>query len=160
LQKPSLPLAAYQEGWKETIHKMRLRIEKERTPKGKDHLAIKTGTGGLMDAEFVAQALCMERGWRQPNTLQALQQAFAGSALPNGQELIENYRRLRRVEGVLRRWSYEGEILLPDAPEPFYRVSVRCGFSSPEEFSSALAGCRKAIRAGYDQVFKQQGAAG
>ena len=36
---------------------MRLRIEKERTPRGQDELAIKTGKGGLMDAEFIAQAL-------------------------------------------------------------------------------------------------------
>jgi len=31
---------------------MRMRIEKERTPSGQDELAIKTGRGGLMDAEL------------------------------------------------------------------------------------------------------------
>ena len=41
---------------------MRLRIEKERTPPGKDALAFKTGVGGLIDAEFIAQALCLEQG--------------------------------------------------------------------------------------------------
>ena len=36
---------------------MRQRIEKERTPPGKEALAIKTGRGGLMDVEFIAQTL-------------------------------------------------------------------------------------------------------
>jgi glutamate-ammonia-ligase adenylyltransferase len=40
---PSLPLSAYKEKWKEEIIKMRERIEKERTPKGKEDIAIKTG---------------------------------------------------------------------------------------------------------------------
>src|SRR5207302_9237974 len=48
----TLPLAAYSPHWKRDIHHMRMRIETERTPRGKDALAIKTGCGGLMDAEF------------------------------------------------------------------------------------------------------------
>lgn len=156
-QKPDLPLAAYQPGWRQTMHQMRMRIEKERTPKGKDHLAIKTGVGGLMDAEFVAQALCLAHGWHEPNTLKALEHAQIAGVLAEPEALIENFRRLRRVEGILRRWSYEGETVLPDTPEPFYRVSVRCGCSSPEEFSTALAGYRKAIRAGYNRVFAPGG---
>src|SRR4029077_8238492 len=64
LNRPSRPLAAFASDWKKSIHKMRLRIEKERTPAGKGDLAIKTGKGGLMDAEFVAQALCLENGWQ------------------------------------------------------------------------------------------------
>ena len=60
---------------------------------------------------------------------------------------------MRRVEGILRRWSYEGETVLPDDPAPYYRVSVRCGFSSSEEFGKALAKWRKAIREVYGKVF-------
>ncbi|MGH7994472.1 MAG: hypothetical protein ACREDQ_13200, partial [Limisphaerales bacterium] len=59
----------YTPDWKKQIHQMRLRIEKERTPRGQDDLAIKTGQGGLMDAEFIAQTLCLENGWHEPNTL-------------------------------------------------------------------------------------------
>src|SRR6202011_5005402 len=36
---PSLPLSAYTPDWKQKIHRMRMRIEKERTPQGKDDLA-------------------------------------------------------------------------------------------------------------------------
>ena len=148
-QNPSLPIAALAPDWKEKIRQMRLRIEKERTPRGKDELAIKTGSGGLMDAEFIAQSLCLEHGWSEANTLRALEKARAAGALPGADQLIENYRRLRRLEGILRRWSYEGETVLPDEPAPYYRVSVRCGFETPEAFRSALAGWRKAIREVY-----------
>jgi glutamate-ammonia-ligase adenylyltransferase len=139
--------------WKKQIHQMRLRIEKERTPHGRDDLAIKTGKGGLMDAEFIAQALCLENGWQEANTLRALEHAREAGALPDAEKLLDNYRKLRRVEGILRRWSYEGETVLPDDPAPYYRVSVRCGFESPEKFGRALTKWRRAIRKVYARVF-------
>jgi [glutamine synthetase] adenylyltransferase / [glutamine synthetase]-adenylyl-L-tyrosine phosphorylase len=139
--------------WKTQINHMRTRIEKERTPAGKDDLAIKTGKGGLMDAEFIAQTLCMEHGWHEPNTLCVLERARDNKILPGGEKLVENYRQLRRVEAILRRWNDEGETVLPDDAPAFYRVSVRCGFDSPEEFRDALAKWRKAIREVYRKVF-------
>ncbi len=150
---PSLPLNAYRSDWKQQIHQMRMRIEKERTPRGKADLAIKTGVGGLVDAEFIAQALCLEHGWREANTLRVLQKAQEAGALPEAGKLIDNYRRLRRLEGILRRWSYEGESVLPDDPAPYYRVSIRCGFNTPQAFREALAGWRKAIREVYARFF-------
>jgi glutamate-ammonia-ligase adenylyltransferase len=145
-------LAAFTPEWKQKIHQMRLRIQNERTPRGQDALAIKTGHGGLMDAEFVAQALCLENGWTEPNTLRAVQKGKASGRLRDAGKLIDNYRRLRRIEGVLRRWSYEGETVLPDDLAPYYRVSVRCGFASPEEFRTAVASYRQAIREVYLKV--------
>ena len=142
--------------WKKQIHQMRLRIEKERTPRGQDDLAIKTGRGGLMDAEFIAQALCVENGWQEANTLRALERAREAGSLPDAAKLLDHYRKLRRVEGVLRQWSYEGETVLPDDAAAFHRVSVRCGFSTPEEFRKALAKWRKAIREVYEKVFNTE----
>ena len=159
-QQPSLPLAAFQNGWKQAIHKMRLRIEKERTKPGADALAIKTGAGGLMDAEFIAQALCLEHGWHEPNSLRALERGKQAGVLPLVDKLIDSYRRLRRVEGILRRWSYEGETTLPDEPAPFCRVSVRCGFDEPEAFRKAVAEWRRAIREAYERVFGKKQASG
>jgi len=175
--RPGRPPAAFTPDWKKQIHQMRLRIEKERTPRGRDELAIKTGRGGLMDAEFIAQALCLENGWLEANTLRALERARdaaggppAGASDSPGKpkpgrrtpgraefgKLIDNYRKLRRVEGILRRWSYEGETVLPADPAPYYRVAVRCGFATPEEFGQALAKWRQAIREVYEQVFKAE----
>ncbi|PWU10766.1 MAG: hypothetical protein C5B50_24670 [Verrucomicrobia bacterium] len=146
--------ACYSPDWKQNIHKMRLRIQHERTPAGKDDLAIKTGVGGLMDAEFVAQVLCMENGWRETNTLRALELGRAEGALPDAAQFISSYRQLRRAEGILRRWSYEGETVLPDDPAPFYRVSVRCGFRTPETFRKAVTEWRRKIRSTYLKIFK------
>ena len=153
-KQPNLPLAAYAPDWKQKIHRMRMRIEKERTPAGKDDLAIKTGKGGLMDAEFIAQTLCLENGWQEANTLRALERGQKAGVLPGAAALIENYRQLRRIEGILRRWSYEGETVLPDDPAPYYRVSVRCGFASPEAFQQSMAKCRNTIREVYLNVFQ------
>ena len=152
-RQPSLPLAAATPDWKEKIRRMRQRIEKERTRPGKDALAIKTGAGGLMDAEFIAQTICMENGWQEANTLRALERAREAGALPGAEELIENYRCVRRVEGILRRWSCEGETVLPEEPGAFYRVAVRCGFDTSEAFREALAQWRRAIREVYLKVF-------
>ena len=151
----SAPLAAYSPNWKGQVARMRQRIEKERTPVGQDSLAIKTGAGGLIDADFIAQALCLEHGWQEPNTLRALERGRDEKALPlsDAELVIENYRRLRRVEGILRRWSFAGETVLPNEPAPFYRVSVRCGFASPDAFREAIASYRQALRAVYQRYF-------
>ncbi len=151
---PSKPLAAFCEDWRAQMHAMRMRIEKERTPAGQDDLAIKTGRGGLMDAEFVAQALCLEQGWHEPNTLAALERGQQEQVLPMADDLIVNYLRLRRVEGILRRWSYEGESVLPTDAEAYRRVSVRCRYSSPEAFREAITQCRNALRRAYDASFQ------
>lgn len=133
---------------------MRQRIEKERTPPGKDALAIKTGTGGLMDAEFAAQAICLANGKLEPNTWRALEWARSLESLPAKwlDQLTIHYRELRRIEAVLRRWSFAGEVLLPEDPAPFYRVAVRCGYSNPEEFSKAVAETRRKIRQAYEKL--------
>jgi glutamine synthetase adenylyltransferase len=134
---------------------MRTRIEKERTPSGQDALAFKTGRGGVMDAEFIAQAMCLEHGWHEPNTLCALQRVRGDKVLPiaDADKLLNSYRQLRRVEGILRRWSFEGEAVLPADPAAYRRVAVRCGFESAEAFRSALASWRSTIREIYLKVF-------
>jgi glutamate-ammonia-ligase adenylyltransferase len=149
------PPSCFTSNWKQQIALMRARIEKERTPPGQDALAFKTGSGGVMDAEFIAQAMCLEHGWREPNTLVALQRIRGDKILPtiDADKLLDNYRQLRRLESILRRWSFEGEAVLPADPAPYYRVSVRCGFDSPETFRDALARWRKAIREIYLKVF-------
>lgn len=153
-KKPShVPVLACTADWKQKIHEMRMRIERERTPKGQGDLAIKTGSGGLMDAEFIAQTLCLAHGWQEAHTMRALERGRDAGALPEAEKLLTNYRQLRRLESILRRWSYEGETVLPDDPAPYYRVSVRCGFATSEEFRTALAGWRRAIREVYQTFF-------
>ncbi len=147
-------LAAYTPEWRKAIAHMRRRIEKERTPIGQDALAIKTGAGGLMDAEFIAQTLCLANGWQEANTLRTLQRARDTKDISSADadRLLENYGQLRRVEGILRRWSFEGETVLPLDSAAFYRVAVRCGFATPEAFREAVAGYRRAIRSVCEKI--------
>src|SRR5439155_24875031 len=125
----SRPLACFSPDWKQHIAAMRTRIEKERTPSGQDALAFKTGSGGLIDAEFIAQATCLEQGWQEANTLRALERIRAEGIRSRARinKLISNYRELRRLESILRRWSFEGEAVLPLDPEAYARVAIRCG---------------------------------
>jgi glutamate-ammonia-ligase adenylyltransferase len=145
--------AAYSPDWKTGIRAMRLRIEKERTPAGQDALAIKTGSGGLMDAEFIAQGLCLEQAWHEPNTLRALERGAAAGKLSKPKGWIDSYRNLRRLEGILRRWSYEGETVLPDDAAAFRRVAIRCGYETSAAFAADVAQWRRALRAAFDAFF-------
>jgi glutamate-ammonia-ligase adenylyltransferase len=149
-------LAACTPNWKKEIDAMRERIVRERTPAGKDRLAIKTGVGGLMDAEFLAQAFCLSQGWQEANTLKALERGGEAGILPREamQSLLRNYGSLRRIEGILRRWSNEGEVLLPDDDPALSRVAVRCGFATAKDFMHTLEAMRAAIRAAYVKYFR------
>ena len=153
-RKPECPPAAFVPEWKSQIHRMRLRIEKERTPQGREALAIKTGAGGLVDAEFLAQAVCLAHGWQEANTLAALLRAEREGLVVDAGPLIANYRIIRRVEGILRRWSYEGETVLPEDPAPFYRVAVRCGCPSAGAFRESVATARARVREAYLKFFQ------
>ena len=154
--KPNLPLAALVPSWRAEIARMRQRIEKERTPAGQQALAFKTGAGGLMDVEFIAQTLCLAHGWQEPNTLRALRRAQNEQALPCSEAaiLIENYGRLQRLEGILRRWSVAGESVLPTDPAAQYRVAVRCGFADASSFLKSVTAWRQEIRQVYAKFFR------
>jgi glutamine synthetase adenylyltransferase len=147
-------IAAYSSDWKSQIARMRARIAKERTSPGEEHLAIKTGAGGLIDAEFMAQTFCLEQGWQEPSTLNALQRANDAKLLPKGDDFIKSYRAMRRIECILRRWSFEGETTLPNEEPPLYRVAVRCGFSNIADFMKHVAQVRAVIHQGYEQMFQ------
>jgi len=151
----SRPPAAWSPHWKQEMHQMRLRIEQERTPAGKAHLSLKTGAGGLMDAEFIAQLFCLQQGLIIPNTYEALLEAQRTGWLRDQQaeELLENFTRLARIEAILRRWSYEAESELPDDPAALRRVAIRCGFVTGEDLLHAIQTYRQHIRNVYNQIF-------
>jgi glutamate-ammonia-ligase adenylyltransferase len=109
-----------------------------------------------MDAEFLAQAFCLARGWQEANSLSALRRGGEEGLLDSAdaESLLRNYTTLRRIECILRRWSYEGEILLPEDEPAQYRVAVRCGFAGPGDFMQALDSTRASIRAVYVKYFR------
>ena len=98
----------------------------------------------------------LEQGRREPNTLRALELGLANDGWPKlkADRFIQHYRALRRIEGILRRWSFAGETVLPDELAPLRRVAVRAGFESGEELLAAVARDRAAIRAGDESVLR------
>ena len=121
-----------------------------------DALAFEAGTGGLLDAEFLAQAFCLAHGWHEPNTLRALERARQSGALPakDADALLTSYRQLRHVEGIRRRWGHVGELLLPEARGEQKCVAMRCGFTSAAAFLKALNGWRAEMRRVFKSVLR------
>ncbi|MFM1942649.1 MAG: hypothetical protein RI897_1631 [Verrucomicrobiota bacterium] len=151
---PRPDIQAYKEDWRRDIHHMRTRIETERTPKGQEALAIKTGSGGLVDVEFLAQSLCLGHGIHEPNTIRAIESARDQGHVEAAQanDLLSHYRQLLRIECILRRWSFAGESVLPTDPAPLHRVAVRCGFHNADALLKDISTHRAAIRSSYAQI--------
>jgi glutamate-ammonia-ligase adenylyltransferase len=94
---------------KEEIYRLRGRMETEIAREGADHLNIKTGRGGMVDVEFLAQYLQLRHGQecpslRQTNTLGILQALLDEGLLTetDHESLAGGYKFLRRLENKLR----------------------------------------------------------
>jgi glutamate-ammonia-ligase adenylyltransferase len=93
----------------EEICRLRQRMEKEIGKESEQHRNIKTGRGGMVDVEFIAQYLQLLHGRENPslrrrNTIEALQ-ALQGEQLiakNDCETLISGYKFLRRMENKLR----------------------------------------------------------
>jgi len=94
-------LASTAPPWAE-VASMRARVERERAREEPAQLCLKTGPGGLMDAEFLAAGAALERGaaLRLPAlpSVPALLRALA----PGAAGVLKSYAWLRRVESRLR----------------------------------------------------------
>jgi glutamate-ammonia-ligase adenylyltransferase len=90
------------------------RIRRERGG-GSDFLQFKAGTGGLIEAEFLVQALQMRTGIWNQNWSDALAELVRQGALSDseGASLKNAYAFLRRCESVLRRREDKSISTLP-----------------------------------------------
>jgi [glutamine synthetase] adenylyltransferase / [glutamine synthetase]-adenylyl-L-tyrosine phosphorylase len=94
---------------REEIFRLRARMETEIAREGSEHFNIKTGRGGMVDVEFIAQYLQLLHGGsrpklRQANTLAVLR-ALREEALLGEKDFLvldSGYRFLRRLENRLR----------------------------------------------------------
>ncbi len=93
----------------EEICRLRLRMEKELGKEDAQHLNIKTGRGGMVDVEFIAQYLQLRHGrdrhaLRCRNTVEALSLLLRERLLSEKdyETLISGYKFLRRLENKLR----------------------------------------------------------
>lgn len=142
------------------IARMRTRVERERGDAKQAELNLKTGAGGIIEVEFIVQALQLRHGAahpavRRPHTLEALGEMAKIGALTEDEVrcLREDYMVQRRIELVLRRLQNTASSSLPAAPEEQAALACRLGAASLDEFWKIYRAARQRVRALYQKVF-------
>ena len=150
-----LPRSALKE-----IGEVRTRMELELGKETPGRWHVKLGRGGLVDVEFLTQALQLVHGAehpdvRRPSTNAALAGLARMGALPapTAAALREDYRFLRRVSTALRLLGARPTDTLELAGPMPARVASALGLPSREAFLAAYRERTMAVRAAYDEVF-------
>jgi [glutamine synthetase] adenylyltransferase / [glutamine synthetase]-adenylyl-L-tyrosine phosphorylase len=137
------------------IHDMLQRIQRERGS-GSDFCDLKTGTGGIIEAEFLVQALQMrgniwEQNWERATDL--LQQSGLLEKT-NAANLKKSYRFLRRCELILRRYDNRSVSTLPTDPDEEQKFAIRLGYNHLDAFRRDYLTARNAIHMLYQRLIK------
>jgi [glutamine synthetase] adenylyltransferase / [glutamine synthetase]-adenylyl-L-tyrosine phosphorylase len=144
------------------LREMRLlrgRMEKELGKETAGRLHVKFGRGGLVDVEFITQAIQMTHGRRHPairspHTVTALNEIGRAGLLPGdeAEALAGHYRFLRRVSADLRLFGARpADTLEPAGPIPT-RLAKSLEYPSRKEFLEEYKRRTAWVRALYDRV--------
>ena len=121
---------------------------------------VKLGPGGIREIEFVAQALQLVRGGREPElavrpTLEALDKLAARRMLPAdaARELSDAYVFLRNVEHRLQYLDDAQRHDLPEDAEDRARLARMAGFASWDAFHAQLERHRRAVTRHFQDTF-------
>ena len=141
------------------IRKKRHRIETERGDQQHVDLEFKTGPGGLVDVEFLVQALQLRHGHAHPqlrtaHTLAVLNRLTALGLIEEDQNatLRKNYFFLRRIESVLRRVENTSISKIPCDEAEQQRLAKRLGFATAAEFLNTYRHITRKTRELYEQL--------
>ena len=142
---------------------LRARMEKELGKENPGRLHVKFGRGGLVDVEFVTQALQMLHGARLPalrraNTRLALGAVRAAALLPADEvdALVEHYRFLRRVSAGLRLFGARPADTLEPASAVLGRLARSLDYPSRKEFLEDYRRRTGWVRNLYDRVVRPE----
>jgi glutamate-ammonia-ligase adenylyltransferase len=118
-----------------------------------DELDFKTGLGGVIEAEFLVQALQMRTGIWNPRMIGALEQLAEAGVMrqPDADKLREHYEYLRSIGSALRRWENKSVSTLPADKTEQEKFAVRAGAKSLDDFAQAYREARQGIRAIYSK---------
>ncbi|MCG3150588.1 MAG: Bifunctional glutamine synthetase adenylyltransferase/adenylyl-removing enzyme [Verrucomicrobiae bacterium] len=137
------------------IRAMRARIETERTDQ-----PLKTGPGGLMDVEFLVQALQLRHGaahapLRTAHTLAALNRLTALGLVEETDaiQLRQHYLFLRRVESVLRRVENTSVARLPADEVEQGQLARRLGLPTAAAFRAKFESVTAQVRALFERLW-------
>ncbi|HUI05865.1 MAG TPA: bifunctional [glutamate--ammonia ligase]-adenylyl-L-tyrosine phosphorylase/[glutamate--ammonia-ligase] adenylyltransferase [Verrucomicrobiae bacterium] len=141
------------------IRDMRHRIETERGDQKRVDLEFKTGPGGLVDVEFLVQALQLRHGHeraqlRTVHTLAALNRLTALGLIEEepSVELRAHYVLLRRIESTLRRVENTSVSKLPLDEREQVRLAKRLGFPDVAAFLGTYRHATRRTRELYEQL--------
>ena len=144
----------------EQIRQMRHRIETERGDQQHVDLEFKTGPGGLVDVEFLVQALQLRHGHTHPqlrtaHTLAILNRLTALGLIEEDPSALlrTNYFFLRRLESVLRRVENTSISKIPVDDSEQQRLAKRLGFTTAVEFLKTYRHTTRKTREIYEQLF-------
>jgi len=154
----TLHKAAFGKHWEkrnvDAIREMRRRLE-EATTLGD----IKRSTGGIVDIEFIVQALQLkyaesDGSLRIPNTLTALTSLHKAGHLNDDdwQFLSEAYRSLRTLESRLRLINVTGRDSLPKDPTKLAKLAHLLRYSSGEAVLDTYQHISTQVRERYDRI--------
>lgn len=137
------------------IDAMRERIRRDRGT-GSEILDYKTGLGGIVEAEFLIQALQMRTGVWQPQFTAALGELkYHGTVTDADAEAIQNsYDFLRRCESVLRRWESKSVSSLPGDEAEQRKLAQRVGAKDLDAFGEQYRAAREIIHAAYERYMR------
>ena len=137
------------------IDHMLERIRRERGS-GSDFLDLKTGTGGMIEAEFLVQALQMRSGIWEPNWQRALiaLREIKMVSDRDASNASQSYEVLRRTETALRRFENKNISTLPYAPEEQEKLAKRLGYKDVDLFAKQYRAARETIHALYNRYLK------
>ncbi len=123
---------------------------------------VKLGPGGIREIEFVAQALQLVRGGRDPEltvrpTIEVLRRLSEKKLLPEmaARELSAAYVFLRNVEHRLQYLDDAQRHDLPEEPHEQATLARMCAYASWNEFGKALDTHRTAVTRHFEAVFAE-----
>jgi glutamate-ammonia-ligase adenylyltransferase len=134
------------------IDDMVQRIRRDRGS-GSDFLDLKTGCGGIIEAEFLVQALQMRANVWEANWNRAVDALLQSGHLNKCDVagLKDCYAFLRRCELVLRRYDNRSVSTLPGDPDEQRKFAIRLGYNDFDTFSHDYLNARETIHALYQR---------
>ncbi|CAN5622562.1 bifunctional [glutamate--ammonia ligase]-adenylyl-L-tyrosine phosphorylase/[glutamate--ammonia-ligase] adenylyltransferase [soil metagenome] len=134
------------------IDSMRERVRRDRGT-GSEILDYKTGLGGMIEAEFLVQALQMRAGVWNPALSAALVELQRCGRISEWDrtELQSSYDFLRRCELILRRWEDKSLAALPAEPDEQRKLACRFGAADVDSFGANYRSAREKIHDVYSR---------
>ena len=134
------------------IDNMLERIRRDRGS-GSDFLDFKTGFGGIIEAEFLVQALQMRENIWEANWERAVDLLRDHGRLTESEagKLGHAYGFLRRGEAVVRRYDNKSVSVFPSDPNEQRKLAIRLGYEDFDAFREKYVDARETIHGLYDQ---------